>query len=96
MVVTGSSNWNIDGVRGDEEIFLIKKNLAYAAYIKDFQTMWDKYSKLVAYIPYPNQPPPPPPTTTTVRAGAREVLPAEPQSPAESEPLPGGPAWESD
>jgi phosphatidylserine/phosphatidylglycerophosphate/cardiolipin synthase-like enzyme len=96
MVVTGSSNWNIDGVRGDEEIFLIKKNLAYAAYIKDFQTMWDKFSKLVAYIPYPNQPPPPPLTTTTVRAGAREVLPAEPQSPAESEPLPGGPAWESD
>jgi len=33
MVVTGSSNWNIDGVRGDEEIFLIRKSLAYNAYL---------------------------------------------------------------
>ena len=99
MVVTGSSNWNIDGVRGDEEIFLIRKNLAYNAYLDDFRTMWDKYSKLVAYIPYPDRPPTPTPTTS-IRAGAREIVPAEPESAlrsvVRSEPLPGGPAWESD
>jgi phosphatidylserine/phosphatidylglycerophosphate/cardiolipin synthase-like enzyme len=95
MVVTGSSNWNVDGVRGDEEIFLIRKNLAYNAYLADFRTMWDTYSKLVAYIPYPDQPPPPP-TAASTRAGARAVEPVEPQSAVASEPLPGGPAWESD
>jgi hypothetical protein len=93
MVVTGSSNWNLEGVHGDEEIFLIRKNLAYNAYIKDFQTMWDTYSKLVAYIPYPDQPPPP---TTSVRPGSREVVPAEPQSAVGPEPRPGGSAWEND
>jgi phosphatidylserine/phosphatidylglycerophosphate/cardiolipin synthase-like enzyme len=94
MVVTGSSNWNIDGVRGDEEIFVIKKNLAYNDYIDDFSNMWEKFSTLVRYIPYPNRPPDPPPTTTTVRPGARAMLPVEPRSPAESVPLPGGPDWE--
>jgi hypothetical protein len=57
--------------------------------------MWDTYSKLVAYIPYPDQPPPPP-TAASTRAGARAVEPVEPQSAVASEPLPGGPAWESD
>jgi phosphatidylserine/phosphatidylglycerophosphate/cardiolipin synthase-like enzyme len=95
MVVTGSSNWNIDGMRGDEEIFLIRKDLAYNAYIADFRTMWDKYSKLVAYIPYPDQPPPPT-TTTTARAGAWQVGPADPRSAVVAPPLPGGPAWEND
>jgi phosphatidylserine/phosphatidylglycerophosphate/cardiolipin synthase-like enzyme len=94
MVVTGSSNWNIDGMRGDEEIFLIRKNLAYNAYTADFKTMWELYSKLVAYIPYPDRPPPPT-TTASVRAGAREMLPVEPESAVRSEPLPGGPAWEN-
>jgi phosphatidylserine/phosphatidylglycerophosphate/cardiolipin synthase-like enzyme len=95
MVVTGSSNWNVDGVRGDEEIFLIKKASAFNDYIRDFQVMWDKYSKLVAYIPYPNRPAPTT-TTTSTRAGARAILPAEPESAFASEPLPGGPAWEND
>ena len=40
------------------------------ASLNQFQTMWEKYSKLVAYIPYPDRPPPPT-TTTSVRAGAR-------------------------
>jgi phosphatidylserine/phosphatidylglycerophosphate/cardiolipin synthase-like enzyme len=87
MVVTGSSNWNIDGVRGDEEIFLIRRADAYAQYIADFSRMWDKFSKLVAYIPYPHRPPPPPPPAPT-KAGARVVAPVA--------PLPGGPAWEND
>lgn len=85
LVVTGSSNWNTDGMRGDEEIFLIKRRHAYGDYIRDFSDMWTKHSKLVAYIPYPNRPPPPP--TTRTASGARVVAP---------EPLPGGPAWESD
>jgi hypothetical protein len=29
-----------------------------------------------------------------VRPGARALLPVEPESPAESVPLPGGPDWE--
>jgi phosphatidylserine/phosphatidylglycerophosphate/cardiolipin synthase-like enzyme len=95
MVVTGSSNWNLEGVHGDEEIFLIKKNLAYNAYIRDFRTMWTTYSELVAYIPYPDRPPPPT-TTMSARAGAREIVPAEPASSLASEPLPGGSAWEND
>jgi len=87
LVVTGSSNWNTDGMRGDEEIFLIKGRPAYASYISDFSNMWDKHSKLVAYIPYPNRPPPPPPPPPA-KSGARLVAPVE--------PLPGGPAWEND
>jgi phosphatidylserine/phosphatidylglycerophosphate/cardiolipin synthase-like enzyme len=97
LVVTGSSNWNIDGLRGDEEIFLIRRARAYNQYINDFTRMWEKHSKLVAYIPYPNRPtPPPPPTTTTVRPGARAVVPTEAESVVQPEPLPGGPAWEND
>jgi phosphatidylserine/phosphatidylglycerophosphate/cardiolipin synthase-like enzyme len=96
MVVTGSSNWNIDGLRGDEEIFEIRRPRAYAQYINDFDNMWLKHSKLVAYIPYPNRPPPPPTTTTTIRPGARVLVPTEPESGVQPEPLAGGPAWEND
>ncbi|WP_191908038.1 phospholipase D-like domain-containing protein [Nocardioides cynanchi] len=97
MVVTGSSNWNIDGLRGDEEIFEMRRARAYAQYINDFDSMWAKHSKLVAYIPYPNRPPsPPPPTTTTVRPGARVLVPTEPESTVTAEPKAGGPAWEND
>jgi phosphatidylserine/phosphatidylglycerophosphate/cardiolipin synthase-like enzyme len=87
LVVTGSSNWNTDGLRGDEEIFVMKRRSAYSQYVDDFARMWVHHSKLVAYIPYPNRPPPPPPPAPT-RSGARVVAPVE--------ALPGGPAWEND
>ncbi len=107
LVVTGSSNYNQDGIRGDEEIFLIRNRLpAWNAYIADFTRMWTtkKFSTRVKYIPYPNPDPtdPPPTTTTAHRMGlgsAGAIL--EPHGQVQrftiAQPAkPGGPAWESD
>ncbi|MEZ5096673.1 MAG: phospholipase D-like domain-containing protein [Nocardioides sp.] len=53
MVVTGSSNYNDDGLRGDEEIFVIKNMKgAYQNYASNFTFMWLNKSILVKYIPY--------------------------------------------
>jgi phosphatidylserine/phosphatidylglycerophosphate/cardiolipin synthase-like enzyme len=107
VVVTGSSNYNKDGIRGDEEIFKIRNRLpAWKDYIADFTRMWTKkkFSTRVKYIPYPNADPTDPPATTTSvhrmglgSAGAilephGQVLRFTIAQPAK----PGGPAWESD
>jgi phosphatidylserine/phosphatidylglycerophosphate/cardiolipin synthase-like enzyme len=97
LVVTGSSNYNADGIRGDEEIFLMKNRAtAWQDYISDFQRMWDKYSTRVKYIPYRT-----PHSTTTVRRTTfgRSVL--EPQGTVQRFTIaqtaePGWPAWEGD
>jgi phosphatidylserine/phosphatidylglycerophosphate/cardiolipin synthase-like enzyme len=97
IVVSGSSNYNKDGIRGDEEIFLIKNRArAWHDYIGNFKRMWEKFSTRVKYIPYPLSDP----TTTTVRrlTFGRSVL--EPQGTVQrftiAQPAqPGGPAWES-
>jgi phosphatidylserine/phosphatidylglycerophosphate/cardiolipin synthase-like enzyme len=100
LVVTGSSNYNKDGIRGDEEIFLIKNRVpAWKDYIADFQRMWDKFSTRVKYIPYPN-PAPTEPTTTTRAMGVRSSM-VEPQGQVlrftiAQPAAPGGPAWEGD
>lgn len=52
LVVTGSSNYNNDGLKGDEEIFLIKSDGVFRNYIKNFQWLWEDRSRLVRYIPY--------------------------------------------
>jgi phosphatidylserine/phosphatidylglycerophosphate/cardiolipin synthase-like enzyme len=52
MVVTGSSNWNDEGLRGDEEIFLIRLGGAYKNYAKNFNWMYKYRSSRVKYIPY--------------------------------------------
>lgn len=102
LVVTGSSNYNTDGLRGDEEIFLIKNRAtAWNSYIANFQRMWDKFSTLVKYIPYPNVGPADPPTTTAVRAMGLGSSMLEPHSKVTrftiAQPAkPGGPAWEND
>jgi phosphatidylserine/phosphatidylglycerophosphate/cardiolipin synthase-like enzyme len=101
LVVTGSSNYNKDGIRGDEEIFLIKNRLpAWKAYIKDFQRMWERFSTRVKYIPYPNPDPNAPPTTGA-RAMGRGGSMIEPQRQVVRYTIaqtakPGGPAWEND
>jgi phosphatidylserine/phosphatidylglycerophosphate/cardiolipin synthase-like enzyme len=101
LVVTGSSNYNKDGIRGDEEIFLIKNRLpAWKAYIKDFQRMWKHFSTRVKYIPYPNPDPNAPPTTGA-RAMGRGGSMIEPQRHVVRYTIaqtakPGGPAWEND
>jgi len=98
LVVTGSSNWNRDGLRGDEEIFFIKNRLsAWHDYTADFIRMWSNpdFSTRVKYIPYPSAAPP---TTTTTRALGRALT--EPQGSSALTiargPLRGGPAWEGD
>jgi phosphatidylserine/phosphatidylglycerophosphate/cardiolipin synthase-like enzyme len=50
-VFTGSSNWQDGGLRGDEVIFSIKKNKAYADYIRNFDYIWSERSVRVGYIP---------------------------------------------
>lgn len=52
MVVTGSSNWNNQGLRGDELIFTAKKTGAYRDYIDNFRWMWAERSHRVRYIAY--------------------------------------------
>jgi len=54
IVVTGSSNWNDDGMRGDEEIFTINLGGQYSDYIDNFRFIWEHRSHLVRYIPYGN------------------------------------------
>ena len=101
LVVTGSSNYNKDGIRGDEEIFLIKNRLpAWKAYIKDFQRMWEHFSTRVKYIPYPNPDPNEPPTTGARAMGLGGSM-IEPQQHVVRYTIaqtakPGGPAWEND
>jgi phosphatidylserine/phosphatidylglycerophosphate/cardiolipin synthase-like enzyme len=101
IVVTGSSNWNTDGVRGDEEIFLIKNRIrTWNAYIADFQRMWDKFSTRVKYIPYPN-PDPNAPTAEGLRRMGMGSAAFEPHSQAVRFTIAqtakrGGPAWEGD
>jgi phosphatidylserine/phosphatidylglycerophosphate/cardiolipin synthase-like enzyme len=100
LVVTGSSNYNKDGIRGDEEIFLIKNRLpAWKDYINDFTRMWDHFSTRVKYIPYPNPDPTDPPTTPRAMGMGASML--EPQGQVVrftiAQPArPGGPAWEND
>jgi len=101
LVVTGSSNYNRDGIRGDEEIFLIKNRLpAWKAYITDFQRMWKHFSTRVKYIPYPNPDPNEPPTTGARAMGLGGSM-IEPQQHVVRYTIaqtakPGGPAWEND
>lgn len=98
LVVTGSSNYNREGLRGDEAIFVIKnRGAAWHDYISDFQRMWDKFSVQVKYIPYPTVGP----SSTTLRrmTFGRSVL--EPQGTVRRFTIaqnaePGGPAWEGD
>jgi phosphatidylserine/phosphatidylglycerophosphate/cardiolipin synthase-like enzyme len=101
IVVTGSSNWNTDGVRGDEEIFLIKNRIrTWNEYIADFQRMWEKFSTRVKYIPYPN----PDPNATTAEGLRRMGMGSaafEPHSQVVRFTIAptakrGGPAWEGD
>jgi phosphatidylserine/phosphatidylglycerophosphate/cardiolipin synthase-like enzyme len=110
LVVTGSSNWNQDGARGDEEIFQIKnQSLAWHDYINDFVRMWTHrdFSSLVKYIPYPNAVTVDPidPTDPTVppdgRAMGRSSTMREPHGQVQQFTIaqtakPGGPAWEDD
>jgi phosphatidylserine/phosphatidylglycerophosphate/cardiolipin synthase-like enzyme len=100
MVVTGSSNYNTDGVRGDEEILLIKNRFgAWKSYINDFTRMWTKFSTRVKYIPYPNPDPNEPPTTPRAMGMGSSMIEPHAQvvrftiAPG---PKPGGPAWEGD
>jgi phosphatidylserine/phosphatidylglycerophosphate/cardiolipin synthase-like enzyme len=104
MVVTGSSNWNVGGVRGDEEILRIKNRAgAWHDYINDFSRMWTNFSTLVKYIPYPN--------AASSTSGARAFTFGRPLTEPEFSSAPpstlprltivrgpkrGGPAWEGD
>ena len=104
LVVTGSSNYNREGIRGDEEIFFIQNRLpAWNDYIKDFQRMWANFSTRVKYIPYPNAAPTDPtdPTDPTTRAmGHGDSLIESPghvvRFTIAQAARPGGPAWEND
>ena len=103
LVVTGSSNWNTDGMRGDEEIFQIKnRSTAWHDYIDDFIRMWtnDELSTRVKYIPYPD-PDPTSPTSGGVRRLTLGRALLEPFTQVQRLTIaqtakPGGPAWESD
>jgi phosphatidylserine/phosphatidylglycerophosphate/cardiolipin synthase-like enzyme len=104
LVVTGSSNYNREGIRGDEEIFFIQNRLpAWNDYIKDFQRMWANFSTRVKYIPYPNALPTDPtdPTDPTTRAMRHDGSLVESHGQVVRFTIaqgarPGGPAWESD
>jgi phosphatidylserine/phosphatidylglycerophosphate/cardiolipin synthase-like enzyme len=97
MVVTGSSNWNDEGIHGDEEIFQIKhRSGAWHDYINDFSRMWTNFSTRVKYIPYPNALPP---EATTDRGMGRVLLERQGQKQRftiAQTAQPGGPAWEND
>jgi phosphatidylserine/phosphatidylglycerophosphate/cardiolipin synthase-like enzyme len=82
MVVTGSSNWQDEGLRGDEEIFLIKRGAAYKDYARNFNWMYKYRSSRVKYIPY---------GTTRIAAG-QSLMRFDPSTELQR----FGPAWESD
>jgi phosphatidylserine/phosphatidylglycerophosphate/cardiolipin synthase-like enzyme len=93
MVVTGSSNWNPGGVKGDEEILTLKLNATYGQYIRDYQFMWQKRSHRVKYINYPDVGPVPPEDGFKAStAFQRMVGPLQ----GVAAPKPAGSAWESD
>ncbi|HET8561874.1 MAG TPA: phospholipase D-like domain-containing protein [Marmoricola sp.] len=52
LVLTGSSNWNNDGLTGDEELFTINRHSAYKAYTRNFKWIWRDRSHRVRYIHY--------------------------------------------
>ncbi|MGD9960430.1 phospholipase D-like domain-containing protein [Nocardioides sp.] len=87
MVVTGSSNWNPEGLKGDEEILSLKLAGAYNQYANNFQFMWTKKSHLVKYIPYPSA------ATPSALAVLQRIAGAVQH---EAEPKRFGPAWEND
>jgi phosphatidylserine/phosphatidylglycerophosphate/cardiolipin synthase-like enzyme len=101
LVVTGSSNWNTDGTRGDEEIFQIRnRSTAWHDYIDDFVRMWtnEELSSRVKYIPYPD---PEPTTSTGIRPFTLGRALLEPGAQVQHFTIaqtakPGGPAWEND
>lgn len=51
LVVTGSSNWTGDGMRGDEEIFKILGMKTFPGYARDFNWLWDYRSHSVPWSP---------------------------------------------
>jgi phosphatidylserine/phosphatidylglycerophosphate/cardiolipin synthase-like enzyme len=81
MVVTGSSNWNDEGLRGDEEIFQMKLDGAYKDYARNFNWMYKYRSTRVKYIPY---------GSTRIAAG-QTLMRFDPLTELER----FGPAWET-
>jgi phosphatidylserine/phosphatidylglycerophosphate/cardiolipin synthase-like enzyme len=80
FVFTGSSNWNAGGAKGDEIIFRASSPTLVNRYFKNFNFIWEERSHLARYIPYRN---------TSSRITFFRTA-------EETEPSPGGPAWEND
>jgi phosphatidylserine/phosphatidylglycerophosphate/cardiolipin synthase-like enzyme len=51
IVVTGSSNWTVGGMRGDEEIVVINGMGVLPAYRADFDWLWNQRSHHVSWSP---------------------------------------------
>lgn len=84
LVVTGSSNYNDEGLKGDEEIFVIKRDGAFRQYHAHFKFLWNNRSTQVKYIPYGRT------SLSTARQSG-----IEPLGSASPELKRFGPAWET-
>jgi phosphatidylserine/phosphatidylglycerophosphate/cardiolipin synthase-like enzyme len=80
FVFTGSSNWNAGGAKGDEIIFRVSSSTLVNRYLRNFNFIWEERSHLAKYIPY---------ATSSSRITFFRTA-------EETEPSPGGPAWETD
>lgn len=102
IVVTGSSNWTREGLRGDEEIFSVDKPGAMRQYMKQFSWLWTSRSYVPGWAGGPGQGLVPPEDTTeeevvtlrTATLGVPALLPALAAARSMQGGKPGGPAWE--
>lgn len=96
LVVTGSSNWTVDGLRGDEEIFTINGMGAYPYYAKDFNWLWKSRSHSVSWSPTSGADYHPVILDAPAIGGGgidgRRMV----DDPGSYEPAPSGPFWEGD
>ncbi len=100
LVVTGSSNWTTQGLRGDEEIFSLNKPGAMRHYLKQFDWIWNERSYVPRWAggPGPGLEPPEEPVVTGRSASAFGLpIPALLAAVRSTQGgLRGGPAWEND
>lgn len=102
VVVTGSSNWTREGLRGDEEIFSIDKPGAMRHYLQQFSWLWKDSNR--SYVPRwaggsgSGLVAPDDGSVTTLRTasfGLPALLPALAAARSMQGGKPGGPAWET-
>ena len=97
LVVTGSSNWTEDGMRGDEEIFRINGMKTFPGYARDFNWLWNYRSHSVPWSPTPGAAYQPAPTHANgYSCDGTARMQTTAKNPLYTELGTDGPQWEGD